>query len=147
VSSDRRLKTRVEPLGGALARLLRLRGVTFEWREPARHGGRGGPQVGFIAQEVETVFPDWVDVDDRGYRRVTVHGFEALTVEALRELADQNQALRQRVTELEKRHTAEAPPRGSRAIPLAGAAGVLVGAALLIGRRRRERVAAPHVVT
>jgi hypothetical protein len=39
-----------------------------------------------IAQEVEKVFPDWVDQGPDGMRRVTFRGFEALTVEALRDL-------------------------------------------------------------
>jgi hypothetical protein len=46
---------------------------------PGRHDG-------FVAQEVERVFPDWVSRDDSGYRLVAPKGFEALVVEALREL-------------------------------------------------------------
>ena len=42
--------------------------------------------IGLIAQEVEEVFPDWVDEEPDGYRRVTVRGSTALFVEALREL-------------------------------------------------------------
>lgn len=40
-----------------------LRGVTFEWIEPQKHGNRTGPRMGMIAQEVEQVFPDWVTTD------------------------------------------------------------------------------------
>ena len=32
------------------------------------------------------MFPDWVNTGPDGYRRLTFRGFEALTVEALREL-------------------------------------------------------------
>jgi len=39
-----------------------------------------------IAQEVEEVFPDWVEENRRGHKTVTYRGFEALTVEALRDL-------------------------------------------------------------
>jgi hypothetical protein len=42
--------------------------------------------MGLLAQEVEKVFPDWVDTGPDGYKRVTVRGLEALVVEALREL-------------------------------------------------------------
>jgi hypothetical protein len=85
-SSDRRWKKNIRTLEGSLDRLLELRGVTYEFIEPARHGNLQGPQVGFIAQEVEPVFPDWVGTYDDGYRHLTVRGFEALTVEALRDL-------------------------------------------------------------
>jgi hypothetical protein len=84
-SSDRRLKTNIEPLDGALGNLLSLRGVTYEWINPKEHGNFTGPQIGMIAQEVEEVFPGWVGVDDKGFKTLTFRGFEALTVEALRE--------------------------------------------------------------
>ena len=42
-----------------------------------------------IAQEVEEVFPDWVSEGGHGYKTLTFRGFEALTVEALRELREE----------------------------------------------------------
>jgi hypothetical protein len=39
-----------------------------------------------IAQEVEKAVPGWVDTASNGYKRLTFRGFEALTVEAVREL-------------------------------------------------------------
>ena len=42
--------------------------------------------MGFVAQDVEEVFPDWISEGHDGYKRMTVRGFEALAVEALREL-------------------------------------------------------------
>jgi hypothetical protein len=84
--SDARLKKNVQPLEGALERLMRLQGVTFEYKEPAAIHELPGVQIGMIAQEVEKVFPDWVDTAPNGMKRLSVHGFEALTVEALRDL-------------------------------------------------------------
>lgn len=102
-ASDARLKKNVEPLQGALDRLLRLRGVTFEWRDTsARSARESGVQTGFLAQEVETVFPEWVTEGNDGYRRLLVRGFEALSVEALRTLAAQSQDLDGRVRALEE---------------------------------------------
>ncbi len=85
-TSDRRLKRNIAPLDGALDRLLRLRGTTYEYIDPAKAIGLPGRQTGFIAQEVAEVFPEWVSTGPNGYLMVTVRGFEALTVEALREL-------------------------------------------------------------
>jgi hypothetical protein len=35
---------------------------------------------------VEEVFPAWISTDPQGYKQLTVRGFEALVVEALRTL-------------------------------------------------------------
>jgi hypothetical protein len=104
-SSDARLKKNVRELDGALDALLSLRGVTFEYVDPAAIRELPGERIGMIAQEVERVFPDWVDEGPGGYKRVTYRGFEALTVEALRELAATKDAqiaqLEERISRLE----------------------------------------------
>jgi hypothetical protein len=87
--SDRRLKKNITPLSGALDHLLQLRGVTFNWMDPASQGGITGTQMGLIADEVQRVFPQWVGRDPKGYQTLTVGGFEALTAEALRELREE----------------------------------------------------------
>jgi hypothetical protein len=109
-TSDARLKKNVRPLAGALDKLLALQGVSFEYIDPAKIHELSGERMGLIAQEVEKVFPDWVETGPDGFKRVTVRGLEALVVEALRELrAEQakDQALREslekRLEALEKR--------------------------------------------
>jgi hypothetical protein len=102
-SSDARLKKEVKELEGVLDRVLKLRGVTFKWIDAAKHGNLEGPQIGMIAQEVEKVFPEWVGMDSDGYRTLTFRGFEALAVESMRTLHNDNQALRVQVTSLEDR--------------------------------------------
>jgi hypothetical protein len=98
--SDARLKQDVEPLQGALARLLRLHGVSYAWQEPAQFADQPGVQLGFIAQDVEEVFPEWVQTDEDGLKGLAMRGFEALTVESLRELHTRNQELSGQVLEL-----------------------------------------------
>ena len=107
-SSDRRLKKNVQTIRGALDSLLGLRGVFFEWLEPDQQGGPTGRQIGMIAQEVEEVFPGWVGTDKKGFKTLAFRGFEALAVEALRELkresdrlAEENARLRGRLAEME----------------------------------------------
>ena len=87
--SDVRLKKNIQPLSGVLQKLLTLRGVSFEYKEPEKIHELSGERIGMIAQEVEQVFPDWVESGPEGYKRLTYRGFEALTVEALRELRDE----------------------------------------------------------
>ena len=102
-SSDIRLKKNVRTIENALERTLTLRGVEFEWNEPERAGLLPGTQIGMVAQEVETVFPQWVGTGRQGYKDLTIRGFEALAVEAMRELKAENEALKNRLSELEKR--------------------------------------------
>ena len=92
VSSDARLKRDITPIRGALDDLLRLRGVTYRWRDPEAQGGMEGVYTGMIAQDVEKVFPEWIDEDADGYKTLTIIGFEGLAVEALRELREEKDA-------------------------------------------------------
>lgn len=95
-ASDARVKRDVRALSGSLDRLLELRGVSFYYNDLEVPGASAGLQTGFIAQEVEKVFPEWVSVfhgpskyDD--LKTVSISGFEALAVEALRELRAENE--------------------------------------------------------
>jgi len=100
VASDARLKKDIRPLEQALARLLQLHGVTYEYKDPKAIHELPGQQTGMIAQEVEKVFPDWVEKAPDGMRRLSIHGFEALAVEALRDLRTEKDA---QISALEKR--------------------------------------------
>ncbi len=95
-TSDIRLKKNIQPLHGALDKLLRLRGVTFEWIKPEEHGNLTNPQLGFIAQEVEEIFPEWVSTDSNGYKSLTIRGFEALLVESIKDLKHHVDSLREK---------------------------------------------------
>jgi len=91
-SSDARLKTNVHPLDHPLDRLLQLRGVSFEYLRPDQAMHPAGRHDGFIAQEVQSVFPEWVGTTPDGYLAVGPTGFEALSVEALRQLREEKDA-------------------------------------------------------
>jgi hypothetical protein len=100
--SDIRLKKNILPLEGALESLLKLRGVSYEWKNPENQGGLVGPQAGFLAQDVEAIFPDWVGIDNEGFKTLSIRGFEALVVEALKELKAENISLLRQLTELQE---------------------------------------------
>jgi len=89
VLSDARTKRSIEPINDALKKLLDVRGVMFEYTNPSAFHELPGAHIGMIAQEVEKVFPSWVDTGEDGLKRVTFRGFEAVTVEALRQLNNQ----------------------------------------------------------
>mgnify|MGYP000851868038 CR=1 FL=1 len=115
---DSRLKHDIEPLSGTLDRLLQLHGYTFEYNTEAVENRLAlpGRQIGLMADEVERVFPDWVERDGQGYRYVTERATTALMVEALRDLRRekdeaiaqlkaQNDALEARLKALERSAT------------------------------------------
>jgi hypothetical protein len=58
-NSDQRLKTNISDLDGSssLAEINALNPVTFNWIDPAK---RSVPQFGFIAQQVQQIFPNLV---------------------------------------------------------------------------------------
>ena len=107
-SSDRRFKQRIRPLTGALASVLALRGVRYDWNALGQqHGGRAGAgQVGFIAQELEKVYPELVSTDKDGYKSVNYAQLTPVLLEALKEQQQQIDALRQQNAALQVEATA-----------------------------------------
>jgi DNA primase len=95
------LKANIRPLTDAFDQLLQLQAVSYEWKEPETQGNLTGPQMGLISQEVETVFPAWVEEDANGYKALTVKGFEALSIESFKTLNAKNQALQEQCQTLE----------------------------------------------
>lgn len=84
-TSDRRLKTNLEPVTGALQKLIQLTGYTFEWKET------GLPSMGLVAQEVQTVFPEAVTIREGGGNEpdrlnLAYSNLVAPIVEALKEI-------------------------------------------------------------
>ena len=60
-----------------------------------------GAHTGFVAQEVEEVFPNWVRRDQEGYRQINLEQLTGVIVQGVNELAGENAALRKRLAELE----------------------------------------------
>ncbi|MGE9744269.1 tail fiber domain-containing protein [Bdellovibrio bacteriovorus] len=81
--SDRRFKTDIEVIPDALKKALQIQGVTYHWKP----GVNPDPsqQIGVIAQEVETVFPQAVKTDADGYKSVTYGNLVAPLFNALKE--------------------------------------------------------------
>ncbi len=102
-TSDARLKKDVTPLSGALDRLLQLKPVEFTYITPDPAKRPAGRHIGFIAQEVAEVFPNWVEEDEDGFLTVGSQGFEALTVGSLREVRAENASLKASLSALEAR--------------------------------------------
>ncbi len=97
VYSSRRWKTNIEPLTGALDKVQALRGVSFDWKADGKH------DIGMIAEEAGKIIPEVVVYEENGidaisldYARIT-----AVLVEAVKELQEQIEGLKQKVAELD----------------------------------------------
>lgn len=101
-NSDARLKKDIQPLQGALQKLIQLNGVTYQWNDDKTGNDRpNGTHMGFTAQNIQQVFPQLVVPDAQGYLQTSYGTYDALYVEAFKELIQQIEALKTRVKELE----------------------------------------------
>ena len=103
-SSDSRFKTNILPIENPLQKVLKLRGVTFDWKTkefPNRLFSENRA-LGFIAQEVEQVIPEVVQTENstEGFKSVQYDKVVALLVEAIKEQQKQIEQLQQKVKEL-----------------------------------------------
>ena len=57
-------------------------------------------QTGFVAQEVEKVFPDWVTSDEKGYKQINMEHLNAVLVNAIKEQQDQIETQREEIAAL-----------------------------------------------
>jgi hypothetical protein len=90
-SSDGRLKWDVLPLPSSLDAIMRLQPRTYRWIDV--HRGQG-LQIGLIAQEVETVFPELVATNGDGLKSVNYEQLVAPVISAIQEQQRQIDRLR-----------------------------------------------------
>lgn len=87
--SDLRLKENIAPLTDVLDKIQALRGVSFEWSGESEESDTApdGREIGVIAQEVESVFPELVrSTEDGGYKMLDYGRLTPILIEALKEL-------------------------------------------------------------
>jgi hypothetical protein len=92
-SSDRKLKTNIQPIENALDKVLTLEGVTFDWKDAER-----GSSAGLIAQDVQAILPELVKEapnmgDNTGtHLNLNYDGVVGLLVAAVIELTEKVEA-------------------------------------------------------
>jgi hypothetical protein len=82
-TSDERSKDNIEPIPGALDKVVCLRGVSFDWKADNRPEG-SQKQLGLVAQQVRQVVPEAV-VDAKGGLSIAYNAITALLIEAVKE--------------------------------------------------------------
>ncbi|MEE4177061.1 MAG: tail fiber domain-containing protein [Bacteroides sp.] len=94
--SDRRWKTRIQPIPYGLNALIQLQGVSYVWKQEEfpQMGFEEGIQFGFIAQDLEQVIPELVKTDAEGYKSIDYVKLLPVMAEAIKELKAENDRLR-----------------------------------------------------
>ncbi len=111
LTSDERFKKNINPLSNALAKVMKLEGVTYQFRTD-EFKDRNFPttqQIGVIAQDIEKEYPELVTKDSKGYYKVNYGAIAPILIEAIKELkalveqqATQIDQQNQRIQDLEK---------------------------------------------
>lgn len=90
-SSDRRLKKEINPLTNSLSSISNINGYHYKWIEASRSHDL---QTGLIAQEVQKIFPELVQTDEKGFLSVNYIGLIPHLIEAVKELKNENNDLK-----------------------------------------------------
>jgi hypothetical protein len=100
--SDERLKKNIVPLANVLDKLLLLQPKTYQYRltDPAYTNTN---LTGFLAQDVEKLFPDFVHTGQNGYKGIAYHNFGIIAVKAIQEQQLQIETLRMENDEMKKK--------------------------------------------
>jgi hypothetical protein len=109
--SDQRLKENIRDSSDGLSVVNGLRPVRYDWKEG--HGNNQKNQLGFIAQEIETVFPEAVSEwqvdknDETVYKTVGPGALIPVLVKAIQEQQALITALTTRITALENNNATQ----------------------------------------
>lgn len=98
-SSDIRLKMNIKTLENPLGKIMRIRGIRFNWIDREEDG----EQIGFVAQEVEKIYPELIQTGSDGYKAVDYSKFTPILLEANKQLQKKNKVLEESVADLEDR--------------------------------------------
>jgi trimeric autotransporter adhesin len=102
-NSDKRLKKNITYISSqdALQKVLQMKGAYYEWNDNATNIKRPkGIQFGFIAQDLQEVFPTKVKTDNLGYLQTAYGDYDPMFVEAIKALNDKIERLEKENTSL-----------------------------------------------
>ena len=92
--SDERLKTGIASLENSLAKISRIQPVSFRWKENNK------PSIGLIAQNVEKVFPEIVNTEEKsGLKSVNYSALIPVLIQAINEQQAQIEELKVKINE------------------------------------------------
>ena len=85
--SDIRLKRDIKPIVGSIEKISKIRGVRYSWKKNSPMYDKNKPMddIGFIAQELKEIVPEFVFGNEEIYYRVKYGDIIALCIEAIKE--------------------------------------------------------------
>lgn len=95
-SSDARYKENIIPMSNSLSNLYSMTPISYTRNDETT----GKRHLGFLAQEMERVYPELVHMDSSGNKSIHYANLTAVLVDSVKELNAQVQALRAEVDEL-----------------------------------------------
>lgn len=99
-NSDARFKQNIQPLNGALHKLMQLNGYQYNWKPELKKDMH--LQIGLIAQNVEAVYPELVTTNIDGMKSVAYQNLVPVLIEAIKEQQKKIDALNTRLEKLEQ---------------------------------------------
>jgi len=78
IRSDRRLKENIRGIDNYYEKMMELQGVSYRWKVSQEN------DIGFIAQDVEFLFPELVETDKNGIKSIKYPKFVALLTEVVK---------------------------------------------------------------
>jgi hypothetical protein len=102
--SDKRLKKNIKGLSDILSKIEKINSYSYNYNEtfsnvfPNQAQKLVNPnQIGFIAQELQTVFPELVATDTSGYLKVDYISMIPVLLEAIKEQSKSNDSLKSQI--------------------------------------------------
>ncbi|MFN0203105.1 MAG: tail fiber domain-containing protein, partial [Bacteroidia bacterium] len=92
-----------------LQKVSQLKGYTYHWKADEFPDKYFAPQtqIGMMAQEVEVVYPEVVTINEMGEKGIDYAKLTPILLEAIKELAKENQELTKRVEQLEQKNNSK----------------------------------------
>ncbi len=102
--SDFRYKKNITTIENPLQKLMQIKGVNYYWKtnEFPDMNFSDKLQTGFIAQDLEKIFPEMVFTDERSYKSIDYSRLTPLLVETIKEQQKQIDEIITRLKDLEK---------------------------------------------
>ncbi|MDH3649649.1 MAG: tail fiber domain-containing protein, partial [Saprospiraceae bacterium] len=97
--SDSRLKENISPMSKILGKIMQVNPSFFNYQGV----DKSNPTFGFLAQEIQQVFPELVREMDNGYLGIDYSKFSILAIQAIKEQQALIETLLERQEQLENR--------------------------------------------
>ncbi len=103
-NSDARLKKNIKALDSknTLHQILKMQGITYEWKKDRETIRPKGTQYGFVAQDLQKVYPELVSEDAQGYLQTAYGTYDPMFVEGFKAMYQMVEDLKLEVDSLKK---------------------------------------------